>query len=444
MNHLPRIALGTVQDKEDVQLVLWALMNVLERAGLHVQSFASRSRCESRDVALCITGQGRRHLDSWLMQPDVCAELFSQGSRSADVGIVDGVFDSAKVPWATGGSLDTLCSWLDLPQVAVVNAALLQSCQLPSVPIGLDGIILDNVADSRQLCRVQTECEALYGVPVLGAMESIHRLRAAFLSLPRDAKPTPELCNALGSSLLAHFRFDDFLRIASKNGFAEVEGELFRHRGLARPLNVAVAHDEAFSCHFPDTLDVLESQGASVNVFSPLRSETLPAQTDLVYIGCGQLEKYAGELAANVCIKEALWNHVISGGRVYAESDGLAYCCREVVVPGHCHWSMAGLLPGLARCHPQPAPEQAVEVNTGRGSWLFPCSETVRGYLSSKWIIHPEGGLVPLVSEAEHSHDLVGNYQIVGSRLHLNFAARPDALDRFFQPCRRARLNTVS
>lgn len=267
MNHLPRIALGSVQPNEDLQLVLWALMNVLERSGLHVQSFSSQSRFDTRDVALSITGQGRRHLDSWLMQPDVAADLFCHASRCADIGIVDGQFNVAVSGSLVGGSLDTLCEWLDLPQLAVVNAAAVRPCLPPATPSGLDGIVLDNVASIEQLCRLQTTFEALYGVPVLGAMQRQSNLRAAVAQLPPDGKPTPELCDALGTAFTPHFQFDAFLEIASRKTFANVEGELFRHRDSSRPLSVAVAHDEAFSCYFPDTLDVLESQGATVNFF---------------------------------------------------------------------------------------------------------------------------------------------------------------------------------
>ena len=314
MNHLPRIALGTVQSNKDIQVVLWALMNALERFGYHVQSYSSRSHCESRDVALSITGQGRRHLDSWLMQPEVCAELFYQGSRFADIGIVDGQYDAVLGDWSVGSSLDTLCTWLDLPQIAVIDAAMLELCQLPATPTQLSGIVLDNVANTAQLCRAQTELEAIFGVPVLGALGQIAQIRSAIANLPPDGKLTPELCNALGSSLLPHFHVNAFLQIASQRAFTAIEGELFRHRGGDNSLNIAVAHDEAFSCYFPDTLDMLESQGATVNVFSPLRSETLPSNTDIVYIGCGRMEKYASDLAANVCIRESLWNHVVSGG----------------------------------------------------------------------------------------------------------------------------------
>jgi cobyrinic acid a,c-diamide synthase len=268
-------------------------------------------------------------------------------------------------------------------------------------------------------------------------------LRSLVANLPLNANPTAELCGALGDALRPRLRLEKLLDIACKRTFATVRDDLFRLQGFARPLNIAVAYDDAFRCYFPDTLDVLESQGATVSVFSPLRSERLPDNTDVVYFGCGQPEDYVRELAANFCMKESLWNHVVSGGRVYAESAGLAYLCREIVMPCGHYWPMVGLLPALARRNPAPAPDRPVEVTLARGSWLFGANETVRGYLSSKWIIHPDGCLTGLVSEAEHSHDLVGDYRVVGSRIHLNFAARADYVRKFFLPG-RCHLNTVS
>lgn len=443
MNHLPRIAVGTVQPDADLQVMLWALISTLERSGLHVQAFSSQSRFPSRDASFSITGEGRRHLDSWVMQPEVCAQLFYNATRFADVGLVEGQYDDPTCQCASGGSLNTLCTWLDLPRLAVINTQSLDPCRPPILPAGVDGLLLDDVTDVDELCRLQAALEAFYGVPVLGWLGSVAHLRALVALLPPHGNPSPELCQALGDALRPSLRFDWLLRIASQRTFTMVSDDLFRLQSFAQPLNVAVAFDEAFRCYFPDTLDVLESQGATVSVFSPLRSERLPDNTDVVYFGCGQPEDYVNELATNFCMKESLWNHVVSGGRVYAESAGLAYLCREMVMPCGQHWPMVGLLPALARRNPAPAPDRPVEVTLARGSWLFSANDTVRGYLSSKWIIHPDGCLSGLVSEAEHSHDLVGNYQIVGSRIHLNFAAWPTCVRKFFMPG-RGRLNTVS
>ncbi|MHB0960660.1 MAG: hypothetical protein ACYC6N_10615 [Pirellulaceae bacterium] len=444
MNQLPRIAVGTVQPDADLQVMLWALISALQRSGLHVQAFSSQSRFESRDASVPITGEGRRHLDSWLMQPDICSQLFYNATRFADIGLVEGQYDSLAGPRTSGGSLNTLCEWLNLPKLAVVNAANLDPCRAPELPQDVAGILLDNVANLEALCRLQTEMEALYGVPLLGWLGRIDHLRSVVTHFSGYGNPTTELCQALGDELWAGLRLEKLLQIASRSTFVPVGDDLFRLPAFARPLNIAVAYDEAFSCYFPDTLDVLESQGANVSVFSPLRSERLPRHTDVVYFGCGQPEDFVNELASNFCLKESLWNHVVSGGRVYAESDGLAYLCREMAMPCGRHWPMVGLLPAVARRHPAPGPDRPVEVTLAHGSWLFAAHEVVRGYLSSKWIIHPDGCLNGLVSDAEHSHDLVGDYQIVGSRIHLNFAARPSDVRKFFLPCRRSRLNTVT
>lgn len=445
MNHLPRIALGTVQPHEDPRFVLWGLMDLLDESGLLVQSFSSQSRLESPEADSIITGQRRRHLDSWLMPPSLCAQLFCEGSRCADVRLVDGQFDVATSDdFSLGGSLDVLCGWLDLPRVAVVNVERLGACCMPRMPADVEGIILDRVSDIGQLCRWQTACEAFYGVPILGAMGQNHDLRAAVTELLPDGTPPVELCRELGRSLVAHFRLDKFLELASRREFSPREGARLEDHSAAGPLSIAVAHDEAFYHHFPNILDVFERHGATVNFFSPLCDESLPPGTDVAYLGGGQLHNYVSELAGNVCMKESLRGHVSSGRRVYAENAGLAYICRAIVMPGQQEWPMVGLLPTVA-CYRSPAaPDHAVEHNISRGSWLFSARQRVKGYLDSSWTIRPDEGGMPRIFASTGDHDLVGDYHVVGSRLHLDFAARPDLAARFFRPYRKRRLYPVS
>ena len=199
-------------------------------------------------------------------------------------------------------------------------------------------------------------------------------------------------------------------------------------------LKVAVAYDKAFNCYFPDTLDSLELQGATIRDFSPLRDEALPPATDLVYLGCGHPEQCAEELARNHCMLTAMRNHVSQGRRVYAEGGGLAYLCQRIVIDGRRGLPMVGVLPAVAWLNPVPEPMRPVEITLSCDNWLGRASTLLRGYLNSNWQIQPTGSLVRFASAPEHRYDLVGSHQVIGSRVHLNFAAQPNVLHHFFQP----------
>ena len=163
----------------------------------------------------------------------------------------------------------------------------------------------------------------------------------------------------------------------------------------------------------------------------------------MVYIGCGRVESHLASLSDNFCIKEAIWDHVLNGRRVYAEGAGLAYLAREIIMPCGRQFPMVGLFPLVASKNPHARPACPIEVTTSMGSWMFPAQQRVRGYLNSNWSIHSDGSLVPLVAELEHRDFLVGGHRVVGSRLHLNFAALPQFVHNFFRPYADTRLNAV-
>jgi cobyrinic acid a,c-diamide synthase len=197
---------------------------------------------------------------------------------------------------------------------------------------------------------------------------------------------------------------------------------------------VAVAYDNAFHCYFPDTLDLLEARGARLCDFSPLRDESLPDDVDVVYLGCGCPEKYADPLSENHCMKQALRSFAAAGGRIYAEAGGLAYLCQQMVLPAGRRLPMVGALPAVASRVAQPQPPQPAEATLRADNWLAERGSRLRGYLNTNWRIQPIGPLVSLAKEEQLHSSLIGRDAVIGSRLHLNFAAQPAFLRRFFQP----------
>lgn len=436
MSSVPRLAIGTVQADAVLQPMVWAVLDALDREGVRIQNYLSRACFAPIDAATSITGVSPRHLDSWLMSAEQCRWLFSRTARESDVAVLEGRFETPGV--ATGGQLEPLCQWLGVPQLAVVDVAVLHHCVLPPRPARATGLLLDRVSDSREFCRWKTMLESLWGVPVLGALEPLPELRSAIDLLEPGQTVSRELCRTLGNILLKYCSASRLLAIAGQGDFPlplpAAAPPPFDEDSLAG-LKVAVAYDDVFNCYFPDALDALEGRGATVTDFSPLRDESLPADADLVVIGCGHPERYAAELGENHCMSFALRDHLCAGKRIYAEGGGLAYLCQSLETSSGEVMLMAGLLPAVARMNRKRSSPRPAEITLGRESWLGPAGGTVRGYLNESWSLEPTGRLTSLASHTEQRMDLLLRHQAVGSRLHLNLAAQPQLLRQFLKPC---------
>jgi cobyrinic acid a,c-diamide synthase len=119
---------------------------------------------------------------------------------------------------------------------------------------------------------------------------------------------------------------------------------------------------------------------------------------------------------------------------VYAEGGGMAYLCHEVVLDDGERWPMCGALRATARLDPQATAPRPTRLTIANDNWLAPAETQWLGYLNRRWSLEPSGGVRACVQDAGHECDVVQAHQAVGSRLHVNLAARDELLDRFFEP----------
>jgi cobyrinic acid a,c-diamide synthase len=355
--------------------------------------------------------------------------------RAADVGIVEGRFShSEPADGPRGGRLDDLCEVLALPEIVVVDAAQIKRCLLPQLPSRADAVLLDCVNEN-DYARMQTCLEALWGVPVLGGLGELPGARAIVEHLPAGSRPSRELCRRLGDELSRHLQLGRLLALSECDDLPAYRPQLFCCPEVVRGLNIAVAYDEAFHCYCPDALDLLELHGARVRDFSPLRDERLPPDVDLVYLGCGYPENFAGELASNHCMKLALNRHFCRGRRIYAEGGGAAYLCRQVVLPDGRRLPMVGLLPAVAWQDPNPGPVRPAELTLSRDHWLGESTRRVRGYLNARWVLQRTGPVAGAAPRSAHRDDLLACHHAIGSRLHMSLVAQPRLVRSFLRPC---------
>ena len=438
MSRFPRVALGTVQPEADTRFVSWALLELLTRNACQTQHFFARCCFTPCNGAITATGLSSRHLDSWLMTPDLCREFFARGMRESELAVIEGRFDVALPPGQVGGSLDVLCNWLDLPRVVVLDVKRLDPSQMPVRPQA-DGLFLDRVSDDLDYQRWRTSLETLWGLPVLGGLEELSPVRSAVEALPVGSLLSREWCEALGNSLAHGLRLEELFRLAHRREFPQAsqgssKASLWRPAKSRRALTVAVAYDDVFHCYFPDTLDLLELMGATVVDFSPLRDEHLPPGVDLVYIGCGRPDEHAQALADNHCMMSAIRTHLCAGRRIYADGGGLAYLCQHLETSAGKWMPMVGALPAIARLNQPFTALEPVELTLSGRCWLGEPDSRLRGYLNPNWRLEPNGDLTSYLAEPDHQYDLVGRFQALGSRLQINFAAQPSFLRTFLEP----------
>jgi cobyrinic acid a,c-diamide synthase len=295
----------------------------------------------------------------------------------------------------------------------------------------VDGLWLTGVPSRAQLAPARYRWETLWGVPVLGALSEAAPLDAIIQRLPLGARPSRELCRALGDRLTLFHDVDRLLVMATRPMFEGGAPELFSAARRMAGLTVAVAYDEAFGCYFPDTLDLLELGGATLEDFSPLADEELPADTNIVYLGCGNPQRVAERLAANPCMIAALRRYARQGGRIYAEGGGLAYLCQQLEFPDGRRVPMTGLIPAIARYEESPPAPTPAEVTLASDCWLGRAGRALRGYRNSRWRIEPIGPVETLAQEPASRFDLLRHREVIGSRIHLSLVAQPHLVESF-------------
>lgn len=444
MTAVSRLALATSASGPEPSVMALALLAGLTAKRWRVQHFRSRACPTAIEVVGQLTGLPGRHLDAWLMPPEVCRSLFLRGMQAAELAVVEGTLDpplpvELRSRCALPGDLRPIVTALDLPVLAVVTLPETPegSVHLPRLPEGVDGVLIDGLRDLESLPRVRRLIRMAWNLPVVGALEPLPAVRAALEANGPKHLP-PDLFLALGERFLKHADLETIRSLAQSRPFpGDTESVCACGKSpCTRCIRVAYACDEAFGRYFPDTLEALEALGAELVEFSPLRDESLPIGVDLVLIGCGMPDQYAEELASNLSMIAALRQHVCRGQRIYSEGGGTAYLGRWMVVGGQ-KYPGARIFPLEAELVDPPGPPVPVTRQLLMDCWLGPKGATVRGYRSGRWRFRSsmEGLECPACcGTLAADGDLVYHHHAVGSLIHLHLGALPDVVAAFAGP----------
>jgi len=273
MMEVPRLALATAATGPEPSVMALALLAGLTEKRWRVQHFRTRAYPTATELVGRVTGLPGRHLDSWLMPEAVCRSLFVRGTQAAELAVVEGTLatplevrscSQSDLP----GDLRSIAQTLYLPVLAVVSLPDQPGAvfHLPRLPDGVDGVLIDRLADPADLPRLSRLIHLAFSVPVLGALEAMPTIRRGLEGPNRDELLSEELLAVLAANFLRHCDLDAIGNLARSRPFPAGMGASCAC-GLTeccRCFRVAYAQDEAFGRYFPDTLEALEALGAEL------------------------------------------------------------------------------------------------------------------------------------------------------------------------------------
>jgi cobyrinic acid a,c-diamide synthase len=294
------------------------------------------------------------NLDLYLTPAELLKGNFRRRAAGSDLAIIEGnrgLYDGVT---ASGGYASAdLAMLLDLPVILVVNctkmtrtvAALVLGCQQFEPRLTIGGVILNQVATSRQEKVIAEAVENTTGLAVVGAIprlakdifpmrhlgmlpwQEYHGHDEAIAELARLAREYCDLEAIVGKSA----------RVLPPVVAAEV----------AKPeisLKIGVFHDASFQFYYSENLEALQARGGELIPINALADGHLPDDLDGLYIGGGFPETSARQLAANVPFRASVREAAAHGLPIYAECGGLIYLCQSIEADGET-FPMAGIFP---------------------------------------------------------------------------------------------------
>lgn len=337
-----RLVVAGVSSGVGKTMIASAIMYLLRKKGLRVQSFKVGPDFIDPAYHSLVTGRQSYNLDIWMMGTKGVTNCFRKASLDADVAVVEGVMGLFDGIYGKNdfGSTAHVAKILNASILLVIDAAK-ASGSIAALAYGflnfdkrtkVSGIILNNVASMKHLKAITEAFSNKIRVPIVGI---VYRNNSILLKERHlGLIPVAELQNKKKKAILRSARY-----ISNKIQISRIKDlpkRTFNYPFLRDPLprpeiKIALALDESFNFYYAENLDALQKKKAKVIHFSPVNDKNLPEGISGIILGGGFPEVLAEKLEKNYSMKKAISKAVKDGMPLYAECGGLMYLTKNIV-----------------------------------------------------------------------------------------------------------------
>lgn len=351
-----------------------AIMAALSRRGLTVAPFKCGPDFIDPGYHRAVTGRPSINLDDWMCGEEFVRETFHANLAGQAIAVIEGVmglFDGIGASSRDGSSAE-IAAITGTPVVLVVNArgmaasaaALIKGFAGFDPQVRLAGVIFNNIGSASHGKLLRTAlADALPEIALFGCIPRDETIdipsRHLGLVTAEDNPLADEFIGRLAEMAERCLDLDRLsqLQIPPCPPFIK-GGDIFpplpEGEGRGEGVRIAVARDAAFCFMYEDNLRLLREAGAELAFFSPLHDTSLPAGIHGIYLPGGYPELYAGKLAENLSMLEAIRSAVATDMPVYAECGGFVYLTGGLdASEGQQSADFAGIFPVRCRMLPR-------------------------------------------------------------------------------------------
>ena len=464
MNHnLPRIVIAGTQSGSGKTTLVTGLLAALRARGLSVQSYKVGPDYIDPGFHQLASGRPAHNLDTWLVPAAKLPALFLKEAGDADIAVIEGVmglYDGGRQGVSSTAEIAKLLHapvllTIDCKSMGASAAAIALGFRSYDPGVNIAGVLLNRLGSATHETMIRTAMEAIK-MPVLGAIhrdDALHLPERHLGLTPTTEVEAAETVRKMGEAVGGQVDVEGIVALAKKAAtFENPDASLPSQSSLrmtapqegeplALPLRLAVAHDAAFSFYYESSLAVLESLGATLVPFSPLKDASIPEHVSGLLIGGGFPEMFASDLAANASMRRSIREAADAGLPIYAECGGYMYLLEDLVdFDGKAH-PMCGVFPGRAAMTKKLQMVGYVTAKMQRDTILGPAGTELRGHeFHFSQELEREEPVRPYTFTKLRNGATYGAGQqrenVLGSYLHIHFAGCPGAAKHFVAACR--------
>ncbi|MDR3565045.1 MAG: cobyrinate a,c-diamide synthase [Negativicutes bacterium] len=448
---IPRLVIAGTSSGVGKTTIVTGLLAALKKRGYQVQSYKIGPDYIDPGFHQLASGKPAHNLDSWLMPEEALVSLFARTAAGNDIAMIEGVMGLYDGGRGGVSSTAAIAKKLSAPVILVVDAksagesvaATVMGFRQYDSEVNLAGVIVNRLGSASHQAIV-AEALARLNIPAIGFIRRDEALTIPERHLgltPVTETDAATVVAAMAERLSQQVNIDALLDAArSAMPLALPPGAPVP---VLRDVKIGVACDEGFSFYYPESLAVLESLGAEIIPFSPLRDQVLPDVSGLIF-GGGFPEMFLPELAANTAMQEAVRGAAGRGMPIYAECGGLMYLARQVTAFDGQTFAMVGVVPAVSMMQSKLQTVGYVEVTACRDNVLAQAGDKLRGHEFHFSSLEPTGDSesFPWAFDFEKMRTgavYPGGYaadNLLASYLHMHFAGNRPAAVRFVTKCR--------